>query len=92
MELHADKIVAKINELYKGEEEDGFTPGKDDGSFMINYSNWRDIYNNMFIIYDFPNSYNAIRCKSEWSKAKNNMGGTPGNMDKQCLINWAKNP
>jgi hypothetical protein len=56
--------------LYKDSPEEEFIPGQNDGTFMINFSNWRDIYNNMFIIYDFPNSYVAVRCESEWSKAK----------------------
>lgn len=57
------------------------------------YSNWRDIFNNMFISLDFPDRYTAIRCTHEWNTSeKNNSGGTPISTKGDEILNWAKNP
>jgi len=40
-----DEYISKIED-----EEERFEPGIEDGTFLINYQNWRDIYNNMFIV------------------------------------------
>mmetsp|Transcript_40465 Transcript_40465/g.38963 ORF Transcript_40465/g.38963 Transcript_40465/m.38963 type:complete len:137 (+) Transcript_40465:1112-1522(+) len=79
LEMFGDKIKEVIDKMYEGDEEEGFVPGEADGTFLINYSNWRDIYNNMFIIYDFPEEFTAIRAINSWTIGKNN-GGTPSKM------------
>lgn len=89
--MHRDKIVETINKKYSDDPEEFFEPGVNDGTFLMCYSNWRDIYNNMFIIYDFPDEFNAIRCEGAWVEGKNN-GGTPNSNDPNDLKAWAKNP
>jgi calpain len=54
-----DKYIASIED-----EDERFTPGIEDGTFLINYASWRDIYNNMYICVDFPKEWTGIRYKS----------------------------
>ena len=49
-------------------DEDKFDIGLDDGTFMMNYQSWRDVFNNMFICLDFPTTWTALRIKSEWNE------------------------
>ena len=46
-----------------------------DGTFLINYKSWRECYNRIFVVNDFPDDWSAIRFRSEWTKA--NSGGLP---------------
>ena len=57
-----DKYLASIVD-----EDERFTPGVEDGTFLINFQNWRDVYNNMYICVDFPNSWSGVRFSSEWN-------------------------
>lgn len=41
--------------IAKLEDEEKFDPFDEDGSFIMCYSDWRDIFNNMFICVDFAN-------------------------------------
>ena len=64
--LEMDKYGQILQDQYisKLEEEERFNPGEDDGTFLMNYQSWRDIFNNMYICLDFPKSWNAIRFRS----------------------------
>ena len=50
--------------MYVDQPDENFTPDVDDGAFIINYANWRDIYTDIFVVYDFPDEYVAIRASS----------------------------
>jgi hypothetical protein len=42
--------------------DERFQFGANDGTFLINYDSWRNIYNNMFLTFDFPDNWIGIRC------------------------------
>lgn len=56
-------------------EEEQFTIGDNDGTFFINYASWRDIYNRLFVVNDFPDDWSAVRFSSKWTPASS--GGLP---------------
>jgi calpain len=54
------------------------------------YSEWRDIFNNVYACLDFPHEWTGIRFSSEWTPKTS--GGTPSPMTEENKIRWAKNP
>lgn len=54
------------------------------------YSNWRDIFNNVFVCVDFPEEWCGVRYKYKWDES--NSGGTPSPMNEENMRKWAKNP
>jgi len=72
------------------DEEEHFDPYEEDGSFFMCYSDWRDIYNNMFVCIDFPEKWTGIRFTSEWTPECS--GGTPSPMTEENKTKWALNP
>jgi hypothetical protein len=54
------------------------------------YSDWRTIFNHVFVCVDFPDSWNGVRFKYEWKLS--NSGGTPSPMTEDNMKKWAKNP
>ena len=48
-------------------EDEAFDLGAVDGTFLINYASWRDIYNRLFVVNDFPSDWSAIRFTSQWT-------------------------
>jgi len=51
-------LIEKYNQAQS--EDEKFAPGED-GTFLMCYSDWRDIYNNLFISVDFPDDWSGIR-------------------------------
>lgn len=91
----SDEIVAYgklIQEQYisKLNEDERFNLNEEDGTFLINYRNWRDIFNNVYVCLDFPESWSGIRFRGEWDKT--NSGGLPSPMTEENMIKWARNP
>jgi Calpain family cysteine protease len=81
VQLHADALKAYNEDLEKNER---FVVGKDDGTFLINYQEWREYFNRFFCAIDFEDSWNAIRFESKWT-AKTS-GGCPDQQrsEKSC--------
>jgi hypothetical protein len=77
-----------VNAIEDADEK--FEPGKEDGTFLINYRNWRTIYNSMFVCIDFPDTWNSVRYYSSWDEDCS--GGTPLKFNDQTRKQWAKNP
>ena len=82
-------LLKKYNDTIEN-EEDKFEAGIEDGTFLMCYSNWRDIYNNVFVCVDFPEEWCGVRYKYEWNEK--NCGGTPSPMTEETARRWAKNP
>ena len=62
IELHEEKLKKDyINDL---PEDEQFEFGKNDGTFLINYASFRDIYNKLFVVNDFPDNWSAIRFRT----------------------------
>lgn len=70
--------------------DERFHPNTNDGTFLMNYQSWRDIYNNMYICVDFAKSWTAIRFDSRWEKTCS--GGLPSPMTPENMKRWAINP
>lgn len=72
------------------DQDEKFDPFEEDGTFLINYRNWRTIYNSMFVCIDFPETWNCVRYYSKWDS--NCAGGTPLQYNPDNRKLWAKNP
>ena len=55
--------------------DEQFTLGADDGTFLMNYNDWRDNFSTLFLNVDFPEDWTGVRFKSKWTKS--NAGGLP---------------
>lgn len=88
-EEHLDKIRDYIQGL--PDEDERFEFPADDGTFLINYKNFRQIFNSLFVCIDFPNSWSGIRYTGNWdSKCA---GGLPIPLsDANKRKSFAKNP
>ena len=66
IENHKEALEQYIAEL---EGDERFELGdRADGTFLINYKNWRSCYNRVFVVNDFPDEWSAIRFRSEWTE------------------------
>ena len=55
-----------LNHMREHESEgERFTP-KEDGAFLMNFSSFLDVFNNMFVTIDFNDNWTGVRCKSQW--------------------------
>jgi len=63
-----ERFEAKIN-TYIGElaEDEQFELGANDGTFLINFASFRDIYNRLFVVNNFPNDWSAVRFTTNWT-------------------------
>jgi hypothetical protein len=57
---------------------------------LINYQNFRNIFDNFFAVVDFSDDWNAIRYESCWDK--DCAGGLPLDGSETANIKFAKNP
>ena len=57
---------------------------------MINYASWRDIYNRIFVVNDFPDEWSAVRFHSEWKATCS--GGLPIEKTPEANRRFCKNP
>jgi len=58
---YREQLQNYIDEL---EEDERFELGEEDGTFLINFKEWRSIYNRLFIANDFDCDFNAVRFHS----------------------------
>jgi hypothetical protein len=54
------------------------------------YKDFGNIFNKIFVCFDFPPSFISLRFSDEWSREQS--GGIPQNNTEQEMISWAKNP
>lgn len=71
-------------------EEDKYVLGENDGTFLMSYQDWRDLYNRVFVCIDFPPEWTGVRFESEWTKECS--GGIPAKMSDQAKADYATNP
>jgi len=62
----------------------------DDGTFFMDYDEWKDIFSQVFLNVDFPDEWTGVRFKSAWTSQ--NSGGLPNKMQESVLRRYAKNP
>ena len=70
--------------------DERFELQEDDGTFLIDYQNFRDIYNRLFVAIDFPAEWCGVRYKSQWTPQT--CGGLPLEGTKEAFVRFAKNP
>ena len=56
--MFADK-KASITDPIKLEELEEYKIGIDDGTFLMNYNNWREIFTTLFVCIDFPDIWSG---------------------------------
>ena len=71
-----ERIEQKLNEKYKGTNEK-INLSQEDGTFLMCFSDFRQIFNKLFICKNFPPSFIGIRIFGSWTK--NESGGLPVN-------------
>ena len=54
------------------QEVEKFEAGKDDGTFFISYSDWRNIFDNLFICVNFDSKWHGKTITSQWNKEFSN--------------------
>jgi len=64
IEENRAELEKYINEL---QDEEKFELNEEDGTFLINYASFRDIFNRLFVANNFPDSWWAIRFNYEWN-------------------------
>jgi len=87
MEKYKPQIMAYIKSL---PEDEQFTMGGDDGTFMMHFSDWKENFSTLFLNIDFPEDWTGVRFRSEWTTS--NSGGLPNSYTKDVLERYAKNP
>lgn len=87
-----NKNLEKLqNELKKlGSDEDYNPHDGNDGTFLMCFRDWRNIFHNLYSCVDFSDEWWGVRFFSEWTSF--NSGGVPMSNNRQDAINWAKNP
>lgn len=90
--MFADK-KASITDPIKLEELEEYKIGYDDGTFLMNYKNWRDIFTTLFVCIDFPDIWSGQQIISRWTPERS-FGIIKKNADyeKNCINFAEKNP
>ena len=63
---------------------------KDDGAFLMRFSDFRKIFNQIFLCQNFPPNFIGVRFYDEWTKE--NSGGLPLHNTEQEFIDFFTNP
>ena len=84
-----ERIDAVLKKKYEDTSEK-IDFSKNDGTFLMRYSDFRKIFNNIFFCQNFPPNYIGVRFYDEWTKE--NSGGLPLHNTKQELIDFFRNP
>jgi calpain, invertebrate len=71
-------------------EDERFNLQEEDGTFLIDYKNFRDIYNKLFVAIDFPDEWCGLRFESQWTKET--CGGLPLKNTEAEKLRFANNP
>ena len=71
-----ERIEQKLNEKYKGTNEK-INLSQEDGTFLMCFSDFRQIFNKLYICKNFPPNFIGIRIYGQWTK--NESGGLPVN-------------
>ena len=71
-----ERIEEELNKKYKGTHEK-INLSQEDGTFLMCFSDFRNIFNKLFICKSFPPSFIGLRIFGQWTKKES--GGLPVN-------------
>ena len=71
-----ERIEQKLNEKYK-ETHEKINLSQEDGTFLMCFSDFRQVFNKLYICKNFPPSFIGLRIFGEWTS--NESGGLPVN-------------
>lgn len=74
----------------KEDKDENFKPGVEDGTFLMNFKNFRKVFNNMFVCVDFKDNWTGLRFFSEWTTKES--WGVASNKNPASMTEYAKNP
>ncbi len=84
-----ERIENVLNKKYADTNEK-IDFSKDDGTFLMRYSDFRKIFNNIFLCQNFPPNVIGVRFYDEWTKE--NSGGLPLHSTQQEFRDFFTNP
>ena len=87
------KNKERIENVLKKKYEDSSEKidfSKDDGTFLMRFSDFRKIFNNIFFCQNFPPTIIGVRFYDKWTKE--NSGGLPLHNTNQEFIDFFRNP
>ena len=87
MKKYRESVLAYIKTLPPDEQ---FDPSANDGTFLMHFDDWKDIFSTVFLNLDFPEAWTGVRFRSKWTKS--NSGGLPREYSQLMLERFAKNP
>jgi hypothetical protein len=70
------------------EKEERFKLGYKDGTFIMRYEDWYNVYNTLYVTVDFLPSWSGIRFSGEWNS--NCSGGLPMPVSYFCIIIYSQ--
>lgn len=86
-----DKLAAIDKYISQLEDEERFDiDDENDGTFIINYKEWRTIYNNFFLVNNFPEDWWGVYFDSKWTEQTS--GGLPIEGTETAFRRFANNP
>ena len=89
VEKNKKRILKVLEEKYADTNEK-IDFSKNDGTFLMRYSDFRKIFNNFLFCQNFPPNYIGVRFYDQWTEE--NAGGIPKTDNKQEYIDFMKNP
>ena len=84
-----ERIQEALNKKYEGTHEK-VCVNQEDGTFIMCFSDFRRIFNKLFICVDFPPDYIGIRYHGRWTKTET--GGLPINGTQKECEDFSNNP
>ena len=87
--LNKERIEEALKEKYEGTNEK-ISVSDEDGCFIMCFSDFRRIFNKLYICVNFPPSYIGIRYFGKWTY--NETGGLPINNKPSEFLDFYKNP
>lgn len=95
---NSEKLKANVDAIIKfmqdkkasGKEVEEYDPFAEDGTFLMCYKDWRNIFHNLFVALDFPKEWSGRDIDYKWTEET--AGGFPMQRTEEENERYAKNP